>query len=104
MSVESPNDEDALEQAWAAVSLYMASFPTSPDIATAQEYKDRLFKRRVDASYGRAVYYDKIAKKPESALMSYQTFVKLFPTSDYTSVATTRIEELSKTVETTHEN
>jgi len=104
MSEESPNDEDALEQAWAAVSLFIASFPTSPDIAAAKEYKDRLFKRRVDASYGRALYYDKIAKKPESALMSYRTFVKLFPTSEYTSVATARIEQLSKTVETTHEN
>ncbi|MFH0907888.1 MAG: outer membrane protein assembly factor BamD [bacterium] len=104
MSKESPNDEDALEQAWAAVSLFMASFPSSPDIPAAKAYKDRLFKRRVDASYDRALYYDKIARKPESALMSYQTFVKLFPTSEYTSVATARIEELSKTVETTHEN
>ena len=104
MSKESPNDEDALVQAWAAVSLYLATYPTSSNVTAAKEFKDALFKRRVDASYGRALYYDKIAHKPESALMSYQSFVKLFPTSEYSSVASARIEQLSKTVETTHEN
>jgi outer membrane protein assembly factor BamD (BamD/ComL family) len=104
MSKESPNDEEALEHAWAAVSLFMATYPQSSFVENARGYKDELLQRRVNASYTKALYYDRIAHKPESALMSYQTFVKLFPTSEWTRVAQTRIDELSKTVETTHEN
>lgn len=96
LSEDSPNDEESLEQAWTAVSIYLASYPDAEDATLAKEMKTTLLSRRARASYDKAIYYDKVAKKPKAALQSYQNFVKLFPNSEWTSLAQVRIEELSK--------
>jgi outer membrane protein assembly factor BamD len=103
MATESPNDAEALDEAWTATSVYAATYPTSKYAAEARAYKDELYRRRAEAAYKTAQYYDKVARKPESALMTYQTFVKLFPTSEWTSVAQERVKQLSQTVETKDE-
>jgi outer membrane protein assembly factor BamD len=99
LATESPNDAEALDQAWTAVSVYAATFPASAHINDVLAYKQELYKRRAEAAYQKALFYDKIAHKPESALMTYQTFVKLFPTSEWTSAAQERVKYLSQTVE-----
>jgi outer membrane protein assembly factor BamD (BamD/ComL family) len=99
MAEESPNDAEALDQAWTAASLYVASYPRSANIDQAKAYKEKLYKQRAESAYSKAVYYDKIARKPESALMSYQSFVRLFPSSELVSAAQERITQLSQIVE-----
>ncbi len=99
LSEDSPNDEESLDQAWTAVSSYLANHARSDNAALAKEMKNTLFIRRARAAYEKAVYYDRVAKKPLAALQSYQNFVKLFPNSEWTSVAQLRMDELSKVVE-----
>lgn len=101
LSEESPNDEDALEQAWAGVVLFLNSFPQSEDAELARAYRDTLLGRRARAAYDKAVFYDKLAKKPAAALQAYQTFVRMYPRSEWASVAQTRMDELAANVETT---
>ncbi len=100
LSEESPNDEDALEQAWAGVVLFLNNYPQSEDAELARAYRDTLLSRRARASYDKAVFYDTLAKKPAAALQAYQTFVKMYPRSEWASVAQTRIDQLSANMET----
>ncbi len=99
LSEESPNDEEALDQAWAAIVVYLNSFPTSKDAELARAYRDNLLRRRAKNAYDKAVFYDRIAKRPESARQAYDNFVRQFPDSEWSSIARTRMQELSPSVE-----
>lgn len=103
LSEYNPNDEEALEQAWAGTVLFLNSFPKSPDIEVAQVYRDSLLRRRARVAYDKALFYDRVAHKPAAALQCYQTFVRAFPSSEWTSLARVRIDELNKSTEKKHE-
>lgn len=104
LSEDSPNDEEALEQAWAGTVLFLNRFPDSPDREVATVYRDNLLRRRARASYNKALFYDRVAHKPAAALHAYETFVKAFPNSEWTALARARMDELNKTVEKKHED
>ncbi len=103
LSLQSPNDDQARDEAWAAVLMYQSRHPNSEAAPLIAEYRQSLARRRAKAAYDRATYYDKLAKRPESALIEYERMVALFPDSDWTGLARLRIEELKPLVEKTHE-
>ena len=100
LSEESPNDAEALEQAWAGVVLFLNRYPQAADREAVAAYRDALFKRRVDAAYQQAVFYDKLARKPAAALQTYRSFLKLYPQSERAALARQRVDELAAQVET----
>lgn len=99
LSEESPNDEEALEQAWAAVVLFLNTYPRSEERELASAYRDTLLSRRARVAYDKAQFYDKLARKPAAALQAYRSFVRMFPGSEWVAVAQTRIDQLAATVE-----
>lgn len=100
LAQESPNNKQLIENAWAATVLFLSSYPKSEHAETAREYAATLRRQRAHLAYNTAVYYDRIEKRPESALIAYRTLVREYPDSDWTEMAKSRIEELSKLVET----
>lgn len=100
LSEESPNDADALEQAWAGVVFFLNAYPRSEDIEIAKAYRDTLLSRRARAAYNQAYFYDKLAHKPAAALQAYRSFAKMYPKSEWASIAQQRIDELAAQVET----
>ncbi|MCO5062456.1 MAG: tetratricopeptide repeat protein [Kiritimatiellae bacterium] len=104
LSEESPNDEEALDQAWAAVIVYLNAFPQSEDAELATAYRDNLLRRRAKSAYDKAMFYDRIAKRPAAAVQSYENFVRQFPNSEWTAIARARMQELSPLVEKPNEN
>jgi outer membrane protein assembly factor BamD (BamD/ComL family) len=99
LSSENPNDEESLEQAWTAVTIFLASHPESPYAGEARAIKQELHDRRAAVNYHKAVYYDRVAHKPQAALQSYRDFVRLFPNSEWTAAAQERMDALSRQVE-----
>jgi outer membrane protein assembly factor BamD (BamD/ComL family) len=53
--------------------------------------RDRILNQKVQSLYNIALYYDKIAKRPNAARESYEQFVQDFPKSDWTPEARERI-------------
>lgn len=104
LSEENPNDEETLEQAWAAVAVFLNTYPKSDDAPVAQAYRETLLRRRAKAAYDKALFYDRLAKRPAAAHQAYSTFLRQFPNSEWTAVARARMEELSPFVEKTNEN
>lgn len=103
LAQEGPHNEEALENAWAAVTLFLNTYPASEDKATATSYRNVLYGQRAKAAYDKAIFYDRLAKKPKAALIAYETMVGLFPNSDWTALAQARIDELKQIVEPDNE-
>ena len=103
LAQEGSHNEEALENAWAAVTLFLNTYPASEDKATAASYRNVLYGQRAKAAYEKAVFYDRFAKKPKAALIAYESMVGLFPNSDWTALAQARIDELKQTVESDNE-
>ena len=104
LSEESPNDEEALDQAWAATIVFLNTFPNSDDVPVASAYRDSLLRRRAKAAYDKALFYDRLAKRPDAAWRSYDIFVRQFPNSEWTPIARARMDSLAPLVEKTNEN
>lgn len=100
---ENPNDEEALEQAWAGVVVFLNTYPSAEEAAVAQAFRETLLRRRAKAAYDKAEFYDRVSRRPAAALQAYREFAKSFPSSEWTSLAQVRIDELSKSVEKPNE-
>jgi tetratricopeptide (TPR) repeat protein len=103
LAQESPNDDQARDEAWAAITLFQNTYPNSVENGKIQEYRKTIFRQRAKAAYDLAYYYDRIAKKPKAALIAYDNLAKLFPDSDWAGLAQARIVTLKKTVETSND-
>lgn len=99
LAQESPNNKQVLDNAWAALMLFLNTHPMAEDVAVAREYSRTLLRQRARLAYNTAIYYDRVEKRPAAALIAYQTLVREFPQSDWTEPAKLRIEALSKQVE-----
>ncbi len=103
LTKESPNNEQFLENAWAALTMFLNSYPNSMSASQATRYREELLKKRAQLAYNKAYYYDVIAKKPQSALIAYETFVQQFPHSEWSDPARARIDALKQIAEKSHE-
>lgn len=99
-----PNDDDMADAAWAALTLFLDTYPQSQYAAAARSYRKTLYRRRARAAYNIALFYDRIARRPAAALIAYRRFVRQFLDSGWTPLAKSRIQELEKSVEKPHEN
>ncbi len=93
LAQESPYNEQVLEAAWAAVTLYLNAHPKAANAELARAYQTTLFGQRAKLAYEKARYYER-ARRPKSALIAYESFVRQFPNSDWTELARARIAAL----------
>ena len=99
ISKDAPNDDRAIETARAACTLFLQRYPESEHRAGIEAELARLRARQADNAYARAAYYDRILRKPESALIEYRAFAALFPEAAQTPGVRRRIEQLSPSTE-----
>ena len=102
LSVESPNDEASLEEAYAAAVGYLRHYPDSTDAATVKTLQADLLRQRAEKAYQRAVFYDRVARKPDAARASYESFVRSFPSSEHVEAARARLSEIEVPKEPAH--
>lgn len=93
---EAPSDQLQLDEAWAAITVFLNEHPKSEFEEEAQKIRSDLYQRRAQAAYRVALYYDAIERRPQAALRAYQQFVKLFPDTPWTQTAADRIAVLSR--------
>jgi len=91
-----PRDEKSLRAAITALAGFLRDYPKNERTAEAQASRDALLARLEDIYYRRALFYDRQAKRPRSALVAYDTFTRKCPWSD-------RLEEVAKRMEALRE-
>jgi len=79
MTEGAPNDERLAEESWAALTLFLRSYPDDENAALCRVYADRVRSRRARIAYGKARYYDRIARRPAAARLAYQRYLEQFP-------------------------
>jgi outer membrane assembly lipoprotein YfiO len=98
-TMDRPRNEKALRDAISAFSDFLRSHPESNKRPAVQEKLKELNRTLAGLYYERAVFYDKMAKKPEAAYIAYVDFVRKFPSSELAADATTRAETIKKELE-----
>ncbi len=96
LSHKTPNNELLLNESWSAVILFLRAYPESKHVETARIYKHEILNIRAHRAYEKAVFYEKMARKPKAALMAYRLFVKEYPNSEWTDRVKKRIKELEE--------
>lgn len=98
---EQPNSNEALKEAFAAMTLFTRSYASSERVERAEAYRKTLLRRMAKNAYQQAVFYEKVTRRPKAALLAYRRFVKEFPNSEWTGIAEIRIDALSQIVDKT---
>ncbi len=100
LSKDSPNDEATLEEAYAATTSLLRAHPDLPEAEELRTRQALLIRRREDKAFERARFYERVARRPAAALHSYESFVRLFPSSARVAEANERIRVLSAQTQT----
>ncbi|HIE10629.1 MAG TPA: outer membrane protein assembly factor BamD [Kiritimatiellae bacterium] len=96
LSERYPNDRGLLDSAWSAISYFLDRFPRSDYAPMARSYREALLKRRAQAEFDVARFYDRIGRNPQAALRAYRRFIRKYPHSGWTDAARRRIQELER--------
>lgn len=91
---QSRRDEDQCREALLALLAFVRQHPEDERAAEADRHAQELKQRLSGMYYDRALYYDRIVKKPKSAIIAYTDFVQKFPTSERRKEADERIAAL----------
>jgi outer membrane protein assembly factor BamD (BamD/ComL family) len=94
LSADRPNDENAINDAISALIDFIQTYPNSSGVPDASSRKEGLIKRLEHMAFERARFYDKLTRRPEAALQSYEDFLKRFPSSESANLARERIAAL----------
>ena len=87
-------DEMICRDALQALSVAIRDYPADPQAEVARQHLDEMKTGLADSYYDRAYYYDRIAKRPEAALITYGEFIKQFPTAKQAEEVSRRMEVL----------
>jgi tetratricopeptide (TPR) repeat protein len=98
LSEKSPRDEKRCRTALSALASFLARHKTSERQAEIEGYLESLQLRLATMYYDRALFYDTISKRPESALIAYRDFLKKFPASDRAQYVFARMDALERQV------
>lgn len=96
-------DEASCREALSALAAFLRDFPENENAKVARQYLDQLRERLIGMYYARAEFYDRIAKRPEAAIIAYSDFVAKFPLAEQAKTAKQRIESLKQEVEDDNE-
>ncbi len=94
----SKRDEVSCQRALEALAGFIRDYPDDPNADKVKEERERLSGRLCEMHYDRAAYYDKIAKRPESALIAYADFLRRFPYAEQAEEVSNRVRELEALV------
>lgn len=93
-----PNNENSCNAARGAIVEYIRSYPGDDRVTEARLFLQTLNNEQGQRAYEQARYYDRIARRPKSALIAYEEFLKKYSAlnPDLTASAKARVEALQK--------
>lgn len=99
-----PRDVDGIETAVYTLAFFVQQYPESPYADTAVEQVRTLQERLAELAYEKARYYDRIAREPVAAIITYERFLERFPDTPWSEKARVRLEKLQRKVEAEEPN
>lgn len=94
LSNKYPTHLDGAETAMHALALFIQNYPDAEYADAAREYLQALRGRIEQIEFAKAEFYDRKAREPQAALLSYELFLQRFPHSDLAEKARKRMAAL----------
>jgi outer membrane protein assembly factor BamD (BamD/ComL family) len=91
LAKKSPRDQGVCREALTALAGFARDYPDAPEVAEARLQIRELGERLADMAYEQARFYDRIARRPEAALIAYRDYLKHFPRSEHSDVVRQRV-------------
>lgn len=104
LALRNRRDEEQCREALSAMLVFVREHPASEDVPDAVRLGAELKERLSSMYYERALYYDRIVKKPKSAIIAYSDYIEKFPTSERRQAVDERIATLELELGQRHED
>ncbi len=98
LAKKAPRDEKRCRSALSALASFLSRYKMSPDRVEAESYLEDMNMQLSGMYYNRALFYDEVKKRPESALIAYRDFLKKFPASESAQMVYARVVELESQI------
>lgn len=95
----SPRDETTCRNALSALAGCLRDYPDNARAETARDQLAELKARLAEMYLRQAEFYDRIAKRPSSAVIAYEDYVRRFPMSEQAVAVNRRIDALKQELE-----
>ena len=95
LAKKNKQDARAIENAWAAVSVFLSTYPGNEFSEKAYKQQQNLHNQLAAIRFKQAEFYEVRAGNRKAALVCYEALTVEFPDSDWTLKAKSRIDALS---------
>jgi len=89
-----PNSPDALDRVVTATTVYLSTYPNSERNGEIVLLRNKLYEIKAGKAFDVGRFYEKVPKKPESAILAYEQMTEQFPKSKRVPKAKERIAAL----------
>ncbi|MCF7848886.1 MAG: outer membrane protein assembly factor BamD [Kiritimatiellales bacterium] len=98
---EYPYSEETLDRILTATTVFLGTFPRSERRDDIIKLRNALYEDKAGLLFGQAEFYEKVPKKPESALIYYRMLLEQYPKSVLVGKAQEQIVRLEAMVAAT---
>jgi len=96
LAKKNPTDVRPLEGELDTLNRFIHLYPEDERIAEIRLRRKKAYDRLAHLHFELAAYYENILRRPDSALVTYQSLLEQFPDSEWTAPARKRILEISQ--------
>ena len=93
---EHPRNAQLLLDATAALNACARDYPADPRRAQIEKQREKLDQRQADASFERALFYDRQRQDRAAAIIAYRDFLRRHPGAPQAVAAAARLERLER--------
>lgn len=89
-----PNNIEILDRTLTATTVFLTTYPTSTRKGNIIQLRNRLYEVKAQKVFDQAVFYAKVPKKPEAAILYFEQLIEEYPKSKLVPEAHIRIVEI----------
>ncbi len=91
-----PNNQETLDRTLTATTVFLTQYPGSAHKGEIIQLRNTLYEIKAEQSFSEAVFYAKVPRQPQAAILYYESMMEEYPKSKLVSDARKRIEELEE--------
>lgn len=87
-------DASTTRSAWLAYRYFLQTYPGAEEVEEARKQEQYFYNRLAGMHFEQARFYQENMRRPDAALVAFQSMVQQFPDSTWTEEAVQRIQDL----------
>lgn len=96
LAKRNPSDVRPVEGELSTLNHFLTRYPESESAAEIRLRQKKVYEKLAGIHYRQGEYYENILRRPDAALVTYQSLLQQFPDSEWTAPARERILDISQ--------